>query len=378
MSTRALILGAGFGGLELASRLSSMPDDIEVTLIDQNDAFVFGFSKLDVLFEGRPAEEVGLRYSDIRKPGVDFVQARITGIDPATRTVTTTAGRHEADILVVALGADYDMDATPGLAEGGQEFYSLSGAERARSALLATERGAIVVAVLGVPFKCPPAPFETAFLLHDHFERLGTRSEVEISVVSPMPAPVPPSPQTSAAIVSGLEERGIAYTPGKRVVSIDPARRRAELDDGGSVDFALLLGVPVHKAPDVVVESGLTEGGTDGWVAVDPRTLRTDYDGVYAIGDVADAPVPRAGVFAESAAGIVAQDIAARLRGEDNDDAYQGNGTCYIEFGDGLVGRVDANFLGGPEPRLPFTGPTRELAADKRRFEADRRKRWFG
>ncbi|HZC30634.1 MAG TPA: FAD-dependent oxidoreductase, partial [Gaiellaceae bacterium] len=155
-----VILGAGFGGLELASRLSGSPaDEVHVTLIDQNDGFTFGFAKLGILFEGKDAADVRIPYSELAKPGVEFRQERITAIDPAARRVTTDRGTYDADILVVALGADYDVDATPGFAEGGFEYYSIAGAERMRDALPSFTGGTILIGVLGQPFKCPPAPF---------------------------------------------------------------------------------------------------------------------------------------------------------------------------------------------------------------------------
>ena len=129
--TRVVILGAGFGGLELATSLSEgLGDDVDVTLIDRSDAFVFGFSKLDVMFGRTTLDAVRLPYRQIARPGVRFLQQTVTAIDPEARSVTTDGGVHEADVLVVALGADYDFDATPGLAEGGNEFYSVAGAER--------------------------------------------------------------------------------------------------------------------------------------------------------------------------------------------------------------------------------------------------------
>jgi len=154
-----VILGAGFGGLELASELSErLGDGVEVTLIDKSDAFVFGYSKLDVMFGRSSLDAVRLPYGEIAKPGVRFVQETITAIDPEARRVTTDSGVYEADLLVVALGADYDLDATPGLANGANEFYSESGAERLAGLLPEFSEGRAIVGVCGAPFKCPPAP----------------------------------------------------------------------------------------------------------------------------------------------------------------------------------------------------------------------------
>jgi sulfide:quinone oxidoreductase len=167
---RVLILGAGFGGLELATRLSeTIADAVRVTLIDRNDAFFFGFSKLEVMLGRQTAEEIKLPYRDFVKDGVEFRQETVTRVDPGARRVETDAGTYDADFVVVALGADYDFAATPGFAQGGHEYYSLAGAERLRDALGEFQGGKVLVSVLGQPFKCPPAPFEGSFLLHEHF-----------------------------------------------------------------------------------------------------------------------------------------------------------------------------------------------------------------
>ncbi|MEQ1788383.1 MAG: FAD-dependent oxidoreductase, partial [Acidimicrobiales bacterium] len=144
---RVVVLGAGFGGLELTTRLSeALGDDADVVLIDKGDGFVFGFSKLDVMFGKAMAADVHHRYADVVKPGVRFVQATITSIDPVAKRVETTAGPFEADVLVVALGADLHPDATPGLVEAGHEFYTVAGAFALRDVLEQFEGGRVIVA----------------------------------------------------------------------------------------------------------------------------------------------------------------------------------------------------------------------------------------
>ena len=340
MNTRVLVLGAGFGGLELATTLSeTLGDDVDVTLIDRNDAFVFGYSKLDVMFGRTAPEAVRLYYRDIAKPGVRFLQQTVTAIDPGARRVTTDGGVYEAEFLIVALGADYDLDATPGLAEGGDEFYSVEGAERLREVLPTFSQGRAIVGVCGAPFKCPPAPSEAALLLHDYLSERGVRDDCKISFVIPFEIPIPPSPDTSRALLEAFAERDIEFLSGHRVSSLDPARSVAVLDDGTELPFDLFLGVPKHRAPEVVVASGMTE---DGYVPVSARTLETKFPGVYALGDVATVGVPKAGVFSERQAGVVATALISKVRGGDESSEYDGTGSCYIEFGAGRVGLVAA------------------------------------
>jgi sulfide:quinone oxidoreductase len=372
---RVVILGAGFGGLELATTLSeAVGDVVDVTLIDRNGAFVFGYSKLDVMFGRTTLDEVRLPYREFARPGVRFAQETITAIDPGARRVTTDAGVHEADVLVVALGADYDLDATPGLAEAGNEFYSVAGAQRLAEILPTFSSGRAMIGVCGAPFKCPPAPSEAALLLHDYLTARGTRDACEISIVMPFSTPVPPSPETSLALVAAFAEREIEFVPQRRVASLDGGRGVAILDDGSEMPFDLFLGVPRHRAPDVVIASGMTE---DGYVPVSSKTLETRFPGVYAVGDVATIGVPKAGVFAEGAARVVAEALIATIRGDGEPDGYGGKGSCYVEFGAGRVGRVDVDFLSGPKPTGTFNAPSDALVADKKLFGSSRRARWF-
>ncbi len=370
-----LILGAGFGGLELSTVLSdALGDDVEVTLIDKGDSFVFGFAKLDVMFGRTSAEAVRLPYAEIAKPGVRFLRETVTKIDPEARAVTTDAATHEADALVIALGADYDYDATPGLLEAGNEFYSVAGAERLAGILQSFTGGRVVIGVCGAPFKCPPAPSETALLLHDYLVKRGLRDACQITFTIPLPSPVPPSPETSRALVQAFAERDIKFMAQKRISSLDGSRGVVALDDGSELPYDLFLGVPKHRAPEVVIESGMTDGT---YVPVDPRTLRTSFPGVYAIGDVAQIGVPKAGVFAEGAAKIVADQLIAQARNGDSTAAYEGRGSCYVEFGGGRVGRVDVDFMSGPKPTGVFQEPSGELVAEKQHFGSSRRARWF-
>lgn len=375
MSISVLVLGAGFGGLELSTRLSeALGDGVEVTVIDRADAFVFGFSKLDVMFGVRQPDAVRLRYADITTPNVLFRQESIIAIEPRTRRVTTDLDTYEADVLVVALGADYDLDATPGLAEAGNEFYSVEGAEAVRDALPSLRSGTAIVGVCGAPFKCPPAPSEAALLLDEHLRASGIRDDVRIQVVMPFGTPIPPSPDTSRAILDRFAERGIEFVPDRRVTALDPASREAVLDDGSRLPYDLFLGIPVHRAPAAV--DAMTE---DGWVPVDQRTLATRFPGVYAVGDVTSVGTPKAGVFAERAARVVADQLIARVRGVAEPAGFDGTGACWIEFGDHEVGRVDVDFFSTPgRPTGTFTEPSEALAAEKAEFGSSRRRRWFG
>jgi sulfide:quinone oxidoreductase len=372
---RVVVLGAGFAGLELSTRLSEeLGDDTDVVLIDKSDGFVFGFSKLDVMFGRTTADAVFHPYAEFVKPGVRFVQAQVQSIDATNRRVETDAGAFEGDILVIGLGADLDPSATPGLLEGGHEFYTEAGAFALRDVLDRFTGGRVVIGVTRPPFKCPPAPSETALMMHDLLVGKGVRDQSEITLVMPFPVPIPPAPDASRALLAAFEEHGITWMAERGVRELDPARRVVILTDDSEVPYDLFLGIPVHVAPPVVVESGLT---VDGWIPVDPATLATSHPDVYAVGDVTSVGTPKAGVFSEGQAKVVADEIIARHRGAESAD-YDGRGICYFEFGDGKVGKVDVVFAPGQPPVGTLAGPSVDLAGDKAEFGAMRARRWFG
>lgn len=342
-------------------------------MLDKSDAFTFGYSKLDVMFGHTTLDAVRLPYRDFVKPGVRFLQETITSIDPVARRVHTGGGVHEADYLVVALGADYDFDATPGLAEV-TEFYTVGGAVRLSKILPTFTQGRVVIGVCGAPFKCPPAPSEAALMMHDYLTTRGIRSACEITLILPLETPVPPSPETSRALLAAFAERNITFVADREVRSINAQRRIVTIDDGREFPYDLFLGVPVNRAPKILEESGMTE---DGYVPVKPKTLETRFPNVYALGDCARQGTPKAGVFAEGAARAVATALIARLQNQEAPVTHAGKGSCYIEFGAGRIGRVDVDFFSHAEPTGTYHEPSVALRADKEHFGSSRRARWF-
>ncbi|MEO6827590.1 MAG: FAD/NAD(P)-binding oxidoreductase [Microbacteriaceae bacterium] len=376
MTARVLILGAGFGGLELTASLSErFGTGIDITLIDRREHFVFGFSKLDVMFGRHTAPQVSHPYSRINKPGVRFVRTTVRSIDPKNKRVETDAGVFEADYLVLALGADLDPAATPGLVQDGHEFYTNAGAFAVREVLTGFGGGRVIIGVTSAPFKCPPAPSETALLMHEYLTDRGIRTQSEIALVMPMPAPVPPLPAASEALIAAFAERGIEWHPERLISRLDPGTHKVVFADDSTMPYDLFLGVPKHIAPAVVTESGLT---VDGWIPVDPLSLRTAHRDVYAIGDVTSVGTPKAGVFAEGQASVVADSIGAQITSDETTRTYDGNGVCYVEFGDHRAGRVDVTFAAGQAPFGHFDTATATISAEKDEYGASRLQRWIG
>ena len=369
--THVVILGAGFGGLELTSRLAEdLPGEVEVTLIDKSDWFVFGYQKLDVMFGKKTFDAVKNPYADINKPGVTFKKATIQSIDPNAKRVVTEEGTYDADILVVALGADLRPEQTPGLLEAGYEYYSPEGADHARGVVDSFNAGVAIVGVLGPFFKCPAAPCETALMLHDRFVEHGVRDGIEIKVLSPMGIPIPISQDTSKALLEEFEERGIEYHSGTRVVSIDPRRRPRRPRAARRSAFRPL--------PRRSGSSGARSRRAVGpyrrrWLdRRESRDVRNQVSGRVRRRRHHECAGTRAGVIAEGEARTVADVIVKQLRGGPEPEPYYGRASCYIEFGGELVGRVEVDFMSGPEIKSAFGAPSLEIAKDKEQFGATR------
>lgn len=375
MKLKVIVLGAGFGGLELTSILSEkIGDQLDLTLIDKNDSFYFGFSKLDVMFGRMLPLDAKHKYKQIHKKGVKYVQANIHSIDPLTKSVSTSVGNFDADVLVVAMGADYDITATPGLTESGNEFYSMDGAEKLSKIIPLFTKGHAIVGVTSAPFKCPPAPSEAALMLHDYLTIKGVREQCSITLIIPFAVPIPPSPDSSKVLMESFKERNIEFIPNRKVAKLDNHKKTAILDDGTELPFDLFLGIPKHVVPKIVTDCGLTE---NGWIPVDRNNLMTKFPDVYAVGDITSVGTPKAGVFAEGAAKIAAESIIAKFNGSENTDSYKGIGSCYLEFGEGKVAKVEVDFFSGEKPKGIHHSASEELNTDKKLFGSSRVERWF-
>ncbi len=381
MGREILILGAGFGGLEAASTLSQALDPSHrITLIDKNDHFIIGFSKFEVMFGRQSAEEVKSYYADLAHRQVNFVQEEIELIDPVSKVVRTRGATFSYDYLIVGLGAELAPQATPGFPEDGYEFYSLEGAEKLYPVLDSFSSGTILLSIFGAPYKCPPAPYEAAFQLHDFYRDKGVREGIDIKMLIPAPVPLPVAPGAAEEVARRFADRGIELFTQHKVTGLDPSRKQALIAGHEPMGYDLFIGVPLHRPPQVVRESPL---GNGGWIRVNKDNLATEFENVYAVGDVTTIPVgeravPKAGAFAEDAAKVVVSDIIYRITGRGRPAKFEAVGTCFLEFGDENVAQISANYLGQEEPQVALEEPSAELRESKEHFKDDRIQRWFG
>jgi sulfide:quinone oxidoreductase len=377
--TRVLVLGGGFGGIATAVALrKQLPEEAEVVLVDRREDFVMGLRKTWYVLGISPMAYGERPLAQLARSGIVYRHGEIEAINPGARSATVDGEVLEADAVVIALGARHAPEEIPGLAQRGLQAWTRDGLERVAAGIDAFRGGRAVVGVFGQPYSCPPAPYELALLLADRLEDRGI--DAEISVFTPAPITLPIVGAAGCVPLDGrLVDRGVAFLPGRVAEAVDPSSVR--FTDGATLPFDLLLAVPPHRVPSVLVDAGLA--GAQGWIKVDSRTLETGHDGVYAIGDCTaigltnGMGLPKAGLFAQKEGETVAARIAARLGGEEPTATFDGSGACYIEMGGGEASKVSGHFFADP-PIAELTLPSHEQREEKERFEAERLAAWFG
>jgi sulfide:quinone oxidoreductase len=381
---RIVILGAGVGGQVVANELRrSLSDEHRVTLIERDARHAFAPSFLWVMTGDRRPAQVTREVRELVRPGVEVLVGEVRAIDVANRRVEFDGDAVAYDDLVVALGAELAPELIPGLAAGAHTFYTLEGATRLRATLDQVDAGTVAVVVSALPYKCPGAPHEGAMLLADFYRRHGRGDRVNVHLFTPEPQPMPVAgPTLGDAVRQMLQQRGVAFHPSHKLTAVKADTRELLFDGKAPVTYDLLVAIPPHRPPALVRAAGLANEG--GWIPVDPQTLATPYERVFAIGDVTTVPIPgrwkpevplllpKAGVFAHAQALVVARRIAAEIRGAVPADTFCGDGFCMLEAGEQLAGVAFGDFFNEPSPSVQVKSLGRTWHLGKVLFE-----RWW-
>jgi sulfide:quinone oxidoreductase len=370
-----VILGGGTGGLVAAIQLKKKAGkQTRVILIDKNPNHVYSPSFLWLMLGKRSAKQIQRPLARLGRKGIEVVQDEIVRINIESKIVVTQHQSFHYDYLIVSLGADLAPEKIPGLALGGYNLYELNEVERLRDDLKIFSGGKVAVVISSLPFKCPAAPYEAAFLLDEYFQKRGIRPQTDVSVFTPEGLPIPATgPENGKAVREMLEARNIRFNPEVQLVSVDPNLKQLVFDKGRTESFDLLVYVPPHRGPKVVNESNI--GNEMGWIPVDGTTLKTKYENVFAIGDVAaislvsGKPLPRAGVFAHFEAEIVVENIVSNLAGLPSSKEFDGHAFCFLEVGYGKAGLASGNFYADPVPAVKMKRPSRSWHWGKVLFE---------
>ncbi|MCL5071979.1 MAG: NAD(P)/FAD-dependent oxidoreductase [Actinobacteria bacterium] len=378
-----IILGGGSGGLVAANELRKKTDNsARIILIDKNKTHIYAASFIYLMLGKRSANKIQKSLFLLERKGIEFINDEIVKIEPENKEIKTKKSDFHYDYLILSLGAELAPDKIQGLSTSGFNLYELQEVERLRDNLNSFTEGKVAIVISSLPFKCPAAPYEAAFLLDEYFQKKGIRDRTEISIFTPEALPMPSAgPEIGKIIRSMIEARNILFNPEVNLSSVDSNKKELSFEDGKIAKYDLLIFVPPHQGPKVIRDSGL--GNEIGWIPVDGRTLRTEYNNVFAIGDGASItlssgkPLPKAGVFAHFEAEVVSENIIAEIKGLSANKEYDGRAYCFLEIGFGRAGFAGGNFYAEPTPVVKMRKPGRWWHWGKVLFEKYWLWRWL-
>ena len=346
-----VVLGGGVGGVVAANELHGrLKDKAKIIVVERRPKQSFESSYLWIMTGERKADAISRDISRLARKDIELIAGEIESIDTKNKAVFVGGREVNYDYLIVALGASLDVDAFPGLAAS-HTYYTLEGALKLQREIAEFKSGRVAIAIGGLPYKCPAAPFEGAMLLEGFFHARHIRHNIELAIYTPEPSPMPVAGKAAGeALQEMLAHKGITFHGDKELTAIK--KGKMTFADKSTEQYDLVITVPPHQAPAVIRDSSLSED--HGWIVVDRHTLETSTEGVYAIGDVAHIALhdgmllPKAGVFAHGQAEVVARNIAAQILGHAKRETYNGSGYCFLEAGGGVAGMAQGDFYAEP------------------------------
>jgi len=392
---RILILGAGFGGLTAANflqkKLSSLSTSAEyqISIIDQKNYFMMGLVNLWILSGIRTLDDSKIDLNRLRNKGIVYLNNKITEIDLASKAVKITGSltpEIKYDYLIIALGTEYAIDEVDGFLEnGGFNLYDTEQVPKLREKLLSLEKGRVAICISSIPYKCPPAPYEASLLINDILVKNGTRGSIDIDIYTPAPITLPVAgAKVSQDVLNLLDNNHVNFHPLYKIRTV-LNMEKIEFENGNLINYDVLIGILPHKVPYVVRNSGLVKQGQK-WINVDKFSLKTDYENVFAIGDVTEIKVnenvaiPKAGVFAEAQAKVVSQQIVDDIVNDKNKlspPRFDGKGFCFMEVGNEKAGYINADFYHEHGPATILEQPSDKSYKKKLDFERSRVNEWL-
>ena len=375
-----VILGGGFGGLSAANEIRNSLDSskVKITIIDKKDWFMVGFAKLWIMNGTRTFENSIGSLNELPKKQINFIKDEIIEINPENNFIRTKSENISFDFLIISMGAVLAPEKIPGLVENGFNLYDHNQLDKIHQKLNKIENGKIAIVIMGMPYKCPPAPFEASLLIDSMLRKRGIRDSVQIDFYSPAPITLPAAgPEVSKQIFDLVNSEKIIFHNSKKIKCVESKKLIFENDEA---NFDILLAIPPHIAPKVIYDSNLAK--EPGFIPID-RDCKTPYQNIFAVGDVTSLVVidsmvvPKAGIFAEGEGITVAKNIISKLESKETSVLFDGKGGCFLESGKDTASILEVDMFTDPKPSTHLTEPTSDNFSKKLDFEKERLSKWL-
>jgi len=375
-----VILGGGFGGLAAATELrnSLSASEIKISVIDKKDWFMVGFAKLWIITGTRTFENSIGSLNELSKKEINFIKDEILTIDLQNKNVKTKLQNVSYDYLIISMGTILAPQKIPGLTEHGFNLYDHNQLSEIHDKLECMNSGKIAISIMGMPYKCPPAPFEASLLIDSMLRKRGIRDSVQIDFYSPAPITLPAAgPKVSKQILELVNSENITFHNSSKIKSVESKKL---IFENSEADFDLLLAIPPHIAPKVIYDSGLAK--EPGFIPID-RDCKTSFENVFAVGDVTilsvgeNMVVPKAGIFAEGEGITVAKNIISKIQSKEETELYDGKGGCFIESGRDTASVLEVDMFSNSKPSTDLSESTTDNLSKKLEFEKERLSKWL-
>ena len=375
-----VILGGGFGGLssanELRNTLSS--SQVKITVIDKKDWFMVGFAKLWIINGTRTFENSIGSLNELSKKEINFIKEEILEINSQNKIIKTDSQNIKFDFLIISTGVVLAPQKIPGLVENGFNLYDHNQLLEIRDKLESIESGKIAISIMGMPYKCPPAPFEASLLIDSMLKKRGVRDSVQIDFYSPAPITLPAAgPEVSKKILELVNSDKITFHDSCKIKSVESKKL---IFENSEADFDILLAIPPHIAPKIIYDSDLAK--EPGFIPIN-RDCKTSFENIFAIGDVTVLPVgeklavPKAGIFAEGEGIIVAKNIISKIQSKKEIELFDGKGGCFIESGKDTAAVLEVDMFSHSKPSTNLSELTSDNLTKKQEFEKERLSKWL-